>query len=202
MNVMAEFHAYYQYLHDDGHYPDNETQLANLWLNTGRISEAQKDGIPVYMGENGVNINKFSTYSEAKQDQSLQNALDICIANGIPYTIQDFTNDKSADEILLSSESPYTWNNAGTITHNAWLRTASTTSTPNSYLRDPILGTLGITTTVIHTLVITTTNGGATSPAAGSYSYNGGASVTVTANAAKGYRFDHWSLDGTNVGSS
>jgi hypothetical protein len=52
-----------------------------------------------------------------------------------------------------------------------------------------------------YTLTIQATTGGTTSPAVGTYTYDGGTSVQVTAIASAGYNFDHWELDGTDIGS-
>jgi len=51
-------------------------------------------------------------------------------------------------------------------------------------------------------LTISSSDGGTTNPAPGSYWYDSGSSVSVTAIASSGYKFDHWELDGTNVGSA
>lgn len=53
-----------------------------------------------------------------------------------------------------------------------------------------------------HTLTITATAGGTTDPAPGSHAYDEGTEVTVYASPHTGYRFDHWELDGTPVGTS
>jgi hypothetical protein len=52
-----------------------------------------------------------------------------------------------------------------------------------------------------YTLTITTTTGGTTTPTPGTHPYTEGTIVTVTAIADSGYTFDHWELDGANVGS-
>jgi parallel beta-helix repeat protein len=49
-----------------------------------------------------------------------------------------------------------------------------------------------------YTLTITTTADGTTNPSPGSYVYNTGTSVSVTAIPDTYYRFDHWELDGIN----
>jgi len=56
----------------------------------------------------------------------------------------------------------------------------------------------------IHSLTIAVSplEGGSTSPAPGTYWYNAGMSVTVSETPASEYFFDHWDLDGSNVGSS
>jgi hypothetical protein len=46
-------------------------------------------------------------------------------------------------------------------------------------------------------LTISASSGGTTNPAPGTYAYNYGSSVTVTASAYSGYYFSYWSLDGT-----
>jgi hypothetical protein len=51
-------------------------------------------------------------------------------------------------------------------------------------------------------LTISSSDGGTTNPAPGSSWYDSGSSVSVTAIPSSGYKFDHWELDGTNVGSA
>jgi hypothetical protein len=51
-------------------------------------------------------------------------------------------------------------------------------------------------------LTITTTTGGTTTPAAGSYTYTTNSTVQVTAIPDTSYLFDHWELDNVNVGSA
>jgi len=52
------------------------------------------------------------------------------------------------------------------------------------------------------TISVSPSGRGSTNPAAGSYWYDTGSSVPVTATPASGYAFDYWVLDGNNVGSS
>ena len=51
-------------------------------------------------------------------------------------------------------------------------------------------------------LTITTTTGGTTNPSPGSYFYNVGTNVSVTARPDIYYIFDRWELDGVNIGST
>jgi len=51
-------------------------------------------------------------------------------------------------------------------------------------------------------VVVSSANGGTTSPVAGQYSVNTNSVFTVSATAYSGYNFDHWTLDGANVGSA
>ncbi|MEM3700708.1 MAG: hypothetical protein QXL57_07590 [Candidatus Bathyarchaeia archaeon] len=55
---------------------------------------------------------------------------------------------------------------------------------------------------VIYTLTITATVGGTTNPAPGTYTYSAGQTVQVRAIPSENYTFDHWELDGVNVGST
>jgi PKD repeat protein len=55
---------------------------------------------------------------------------------------------------------------------------------------------------ITYTLKIEATAGGTTSPAPGTYTYAQGSIVQVTANPSSGYVFDHWELNGTNVGTA
>ena len=52
-----------------------------------------------------------------------------------------------------------------------------------------------------YALNITATTGGTTAPIPGSYSYDEGTIVSVTASSEVNYVFDHWKLDGDNAGS-
>ena len=51
-------------------------------------------------------------------------------------------------------------------------------------------------------LKIETTTGGTTDPAPGTYTYAAGTQVQATAIPSNGYIFDHWELNGTNVGTT
>jgi hypothetical protein len=53
-----------------------------------------------------------------------------------------------------------------------------------------------------YSLTITTTTGGTTNPSPGSYFYNAGTNVSVTAIPDIYYIFDCWELDGVNIGST
>jgi hypothetical protein len=53
-----------------------------------------------------------------------------------------------------------------------------------------------------YTLIIQAGPGGSTNPIPGTYTFNAGSTVQVTASPNATYAFDHWELDGTNIGSS
>jgi len=53
-----------------------------------------------------------------------------------------------------------------------------------------------------YSLTTTTTVGGTTDPAPGTYTYTANSEVQVTAIPEAGYLFDHWELDDVNVGSA
>lgn len=52
-----------------------------------------------------------------------------------------------------------------------------------------------------HNLTIQALVGGITNPSSGTYAYTEGSNVEVTAIAGSGYVFDHWELDGVNIGN-
>jgi parallel beta-helix repeat protein len=51
-------------------------------------------------------------------------------------------------------------------------------------------------------LTITTTTGGTTNPPIGSYKHSKGQNIPVSATPSSGYIFDHWELNGTNIGTA
>ena len=51
------------------------------------------------------------------------------------------------------------------------------------------------------TISVTPSGAGSTNPAPGTYYYVPGSRVTVTATPSQGYRFDRWTLDGSNAGT-
>jgi hypothetical protein len=53
------------------------------------------------------------------------------------------------------------------------------------------------TTGITYTLTITATLGGKTDPPAGTYTYDEGSTVVITAIPDPGYYFDHWEINGT-----
>jgi hypothetical protein len=93
----------------------------------------------------------------------------------------------------------FTWNTTGfakgnyTISAYAWPVTGETDTDDNLYVD----GNVQIVP-ISHSLTITSTSGGTTNPAPGSYNYDAGTNVSVTAIANTYYRFDHWELDGVN----
>jgi hypothetical protein len=53
-----------------------------------------------------------------------------------------------------------------------------------------------------YSLTISTSTGGTTNPSPGTYSYQAGTVVSVTAIPNANYKLDHWELDGNNIGSA
>jgi hypothetical protein len=66
----------------------------------------------------------------------------------------------------------------------------------------PHKATAHYTQVTTYKLKIETTTGGTTNPTSGTYTYAAGTQVQVTANPSSGYIFDHWELNGTNVGTA
>jgi len=69
------------------------------------------------------------------------------------------------------------------------------------HMNETHIATAHYTQIITYTLTITTTTGGTTNPAPGTYTYTAGTSVEVTAIPDAGYQLDHWVLDGSPVGS-
>jgi hypothetical protein len=74
-------------------------------------------------------------------------------------------------------------------------------ASPYSVLMDSNHTLHAVFVPINYTLTITATAGGTTSPALGSQAYNAGINVSVTAIPDVYYSFDHWELDGVDVGS-
>jgi parallel beta-helix repeat protein len=66
----------------------------------------------------------------------------------------------------------------------------------------PLMNPYGAPPPQTYSLTITTTTGGTTNPAPGTYTHAAGSSVQVTAIPSTGYVLDHWELDSVNVGSA
>jgi PKD repeat protein len=89
-----------------------------------------------------------------------------------------------------------------TITENATHNSLYFTYTHSTH-EIQIIGTWVIAPpSPTYSLTITTTVGGTTDPAPGTYSYTANSSVQVTAIPDANYLFDHWELDTVNVGSA
>jgi len=66
----------------------------------------------------------------------------------------------------------------------------------------PLMNPYGAPPLPTYSLTITTTVGGTTNPAPGTYSYTANSAVQVTAIPNSNYLFHHWELDSINVGSA
>jgi len=66
----------------------------------------------------------------------------------------------------------------------------------------PLMNPYGAPPLPTYTLTITTTIGGTTDPAPGTYGYTADSTVQVTAIPGAGYLFDYWELDDVSVGSA
>ena len=126
MNVMAEFHCYWEYMSSTDQ-AMSESQLQDLWFTTGRITEARNDGIPVLYGEFGT-LHGLSDV--AAQDQGLAMMLDIAVNNRLPFSAFSFSSPYGAEEMLNNENTPFTsssWDNSGLILAAAWQRIAALT---------------------------------------------------------------------------
>ena len=71
----------------------------------------------------------------------------------------------------------------------------------NNTDRYPLMKPFSVPLPLTYTLTITTSVGGTTNPAPGTYSHIANSSLKVTATPEAGYSFDYWELDSANAGS-
>jgi hypothetical protein len=92
----------------------------------------------------------------------------------------------------------------GAYTADLWLQMAKPGGGYEKQKQYSKVVSFTIKTAVEYTLTINASpsGGGSTSPLPGKYSYTQGQSILVTETPNVGYSFDHWDLDGTNVGGS
>jgi len=76
------------------------------------------------------------------------------------------------------------------------------TSNPTTVLMNTNHTLKAVFAMITYALTITATTGGTTSPVPGTYIYDAGSSVNVTALPSANYFFDHWVLDGSPAGTA
>jgi uncharacterized repeat protein (TIGR01451 family) len=152
------------------------------------------------------------TPSEFVIEKGSTQAIDVTVANKgyFPETFNltlyaNATAIQTQNVTLLGRNSDiitFLWNTTGfssgnyTISAYATPLPSETNTADNTYTD----GTVQILQT--YTLTITTTAGGTTDPAPGTYTYTANSSVQATAIPNADHVFDHWELDSINVGSS
>jgi len=102
----------------------------------------------------------------------------------------------ATDPVTAASGKQYRW--ASWTNGDGLSGVSGTYTTPTS----PQTVTANYVTQYQLTIQASPSGGGTTNPAVGSYWYDSGTSVPVSATVASGYSFYYWSLDGTNVGTS
>ena len=130
-SVIADFHTYHCFLNQYGMYPDDYNELKNLWLNTGRILEAQNLGICVAYFEGGVRVTDANI---AQQNVAYANALKICNEQEMSYVGWVYSSTDPFS--MLSSQVPPIWNSSGLALKNAITPTPPLTATIQGYIRD------------------------------------------------------------------
>jgi len=109
---------------------------------------------------------------------------------------QTVTNLAPGGQTTLS----FTWNttNVAPGNYTLWAQASTVPGEVDTDDNTFVDGTIEVT--VFYTLTITTTTGGTTDPPPGNHSYKTGTIVNVTAIAYANYTFDHWELDGVDIG--
>ena len=126
----------------------------------------------------------------------------VLVVDGTSYTYSDlpvsFTWDAGTKHtfewkspVSAASGKRYVW----TSTSGLSTRRSGTITVPNNG------GTVSASYKTQYKLTVQSGSGGTTSPSPGSYWYDSGKKVTVTAKPNAGYGFNYWRLDGKNVGS-
>ena len=109
-SVVADYHAFYTYLHQSGSYPDSYDDLYNYWFTTGRIQEAMNNGICVIHSEDGM-----TSRARSREKQAVENALTMLKANNIGWAVHSFTKDREDTFSVLSRGTTLSFNSRGEI---------------------------------------------------------------------------------------
>jgi uncharacterized repeat protein (TIGR02543 family) len=148
--------------------------------------------------ENPINVGMDSAHKIKAIFILLQYTL-VLSANGLGTTSPSIGTHtyNSGSQIIVSATPNSGWQFTG------WSGDLSGSSNPASITMNGDKTVTAIFTQIQYTLTIQSPDGlGSTSPAAGSYTYNQGASVQVTATPSTGWQFSRWTLDGSSAGSA
>ena len=115
--------------------------------------------------------------------------------SGTPYT-NGQSGQYAAGSYALSANAPSGW------TFSQWQTTGGVTISGSTATVTGVGTVKAVFTQIKYTLTIQVDGSGTTSPAPGSYQYDQGSVVPVTALPSSGYKLDHWELDGSNVGNA
>ncbi|MGC9345568.1 MAG: CARDB domain-containing protein, partial [Candidatus Bathyarchaeales archaeon] len=127
------------------------------------------------------------------------------------FTVSCYYNDTLLETKTVTNLEPSTtltleflWDTTGVPAGEYFINAAASTVLGEKDTDDnACLSTISVTVTLPqYSLTITTTTGGTTDPIPGTYTYVAGSTVEVTAIPDTDYTFDHWELDGIDVGSA
>jgi parallel beta-helix repeat protein len=115
--------------------------------------------------------------------------------SGTPYT-NGQSGQYAAGPYALSANAPSGW------TFSQWQTTGGVTISGSTATVTGAGTVKAVFTQIKYTLTVQVDGSGTTSPAPGSYQYDQGSVVPVTALPSSGYKLDRWQLDGSNVGNA
>jgi hypothetical protein len=131
--------------------------------------------------------------------------------SGVTVTIDSWDYDNGALPVsfMWDASSIHTFSFSSPLIVNAskqyaWSYTSGLSTSQNDSITISTAGSVtgNYAQKVTYGLTITSTSGGTTNPASGTYVYTSGSTVQVTAIPNANFQLDHWELDNTNVGNA
>lgn len=185
---------------------DGFTITANFLLN-GRsvgIAAGLIDGVGHAEWSIRVYINVFdeNTYEETNSAGYIWSG---SVTNPLPIPNKDehvFENETASNSLAMTTTVGHTYLISGAIdaTTSGYAGLAGFSGGENNfwnYTESSSIKLTSLSVSKIYNLVISTTSGGTTNPAPGTYGYNEGEIVSVQAVPYSGYSFSYWVLDET-----
>ena len=188
--------------HDQKLYCLNASDGAFIWsyLTDGILefsSPAVANGA-VYIGSMGGKVYAFSDfYDVAVNAHCNSEGADVSVSITMDGSPTGYTTPNTFTHLTGTHTFTVSGTDAGSHPFREWSTgSTSTTITVDSQ------GTYTAYYQANYTLTITTTAGGTTNPAPGTYTYWSGTAVDVSETPYANYRFDYWELDGSSAGSA
>jgi hypothetical protein len=120
-SVVADFHAFYDYIapYNPADFPTSYSSMASTWLGTGRIQEAQNDGIAIISTECGSKGSSAAKTGFTNQ-LTFYNAHYISYAGWI-FLVRDTEGFSLISSLRWQSTTVAVWSTTGRILHQACL---------------------------------------------------------------------------------
>ena len=194
---------------------ESASWITDLSPSSGSLSSGQTESVSVTVSVAGLSAGH---YSHEISITSNDGTATVMVNLGIPATIEINPNGGKiyVDGSPITVQTTYAWSIGSTHTldpESPYMLSSDTrlvfAQWNDGSKADPrtITVTASATYTALWntqyqlTISVSPSGSGTTSPSTGSYWYNSGTSVTVSATPNTGYTFNHWDLDGSNVGT-